>query len=172
MLSSQTYSQRWTLKCNQQLIEISRYTTNIVRSPVREGQRPQRRAIKSPTNRGGGYHLGAASPSLTVLLFYYHHPRAFESSRQEFPCSALPQQGKSSQAPGPDRLEKGRLQPHPQPHTHGSQSNGKTHREMVCLPRNVQTTDKMGTRVPQVPTTNGASSPEFRTSRSQRNTAQ
>ena len=112
------------------------------------------------------------SPLRTVLPLYYCCAGAFESSRQESPCSALLQQGKSSQAPGPDRLEKGRLQPHPQPHTHGSQSNGKTHREMVCLPRNVQTTDKMGTRVPQVSTTNGASSPEFRTLRSQRNTAQ
>ena len=35
------------------------------------------------------------SPSLTVLPLYYRHARAFEISRQEFPCSALPQQGKS-----------------------------------------------------------------------------
>ena len=35
-----------------------------------------------------------ASPSLYVLPLYYRHARVFESSRQEFTCSALPQQGK------------------------------------------------------------------------------
>ena len=34
--------------------------------------------------------------SLYVLPLYYHHACAFESSRQECPCSALPQQGQSS----------------------------------------------------------------------------
>ena len=33
---------------------------------------------------------------LYVLPLYYHHAHVFESSRQEFPCSALPQQGQSS----------------------------------------------------------------------------
>ena len=36
------------------------------------------------------------SPSLYVLSLYYRHACAFESSRQECPCSALPQQGQSS----------------------------------------------------------------------------
>ena len=35
-----------------------------------------------------------SSPSLQVLSLYYRHVRVFESSRQEFSCSALPQQGK------------------------------------------------------------------------------
>ena len=33
---------------------------------------------------------------LTVLPLYYRRTRAFESSRQKSPCSALPQQGKNS----------------------------------------------------------------------------
>ena len=42
------------------------------------------------------FQVGQGSPSLTVLPLYYCHARAFESSRQKFACSALPQQGKSS----------------------------------------------------------------------------
>ena len=37
------------------------------------------------------------SPSITVLSLYYRHACVFESSRQEFPCSALPQQGKKEE---------------------------------------------------------------------------
>ena len=34
--------------------------------------------------------------SLYVLPLYYRHARVFENSRQEFPCSSLPRQGKIS----------------------------------------------------------------------------
>ena len=50
-------------------------------------------------SQGGRKQLnirGARSALLTVLPLYHRHARVFESSRQEFPCSALPQQGKSS----------------------------------------------------------------------------
>ena len=59
---------------------------------------------------------------------------------------------RNNQAPGAGRVEKGRLQPHAQPYAHGPQGNGKTCCETVHLARNVQTTDKVGTRVPRVPT--------------------
>ena len=50
----------------------------------------------SITSKGFLLDTFQPSPSLTVLSLYYRHARAFESSRQEFPCSSLPQQGKRS----------------------------------------------------------------------------
>ena len=59
---------------------------------------------------------------------------------------------RNNQAPGAGRVEKGRLQTHAQPYAHGPQGNGKTCCETVHLARNVQTSDKVGTRGPRVPT--------------------
>ena len=177
MLSSQTYSQRWTLKCNQQLIEISRYTTNIVRSPVREGQRPQRRAIESPTSRRSSHHLGTAGvtrdnwpqkigqspgymPNSEGLQRRKNAQRTNDVRRdiRTRHDSLLRHFNRNSQTLGTSGVEKGSLQPHAQPHTHGPQGNSKTRRETVRLARNVQTTHKVGTGVPWVPTIQNSTS--------------
>ena len=44
------------------------------------------------------------------------------------------------------------FEPHAQSYTHGPQSDGKTRGKTVRLAGNVKTTDKVGTRVPRVPT--------------------